>query len=92
MLQQELAGLEPGRELLPDGLFDHSRSRETDLGAWFGDVAQNPATEGREGTQQLIQSIRNGTSPAAANALDDLPADGVMTKSNANEFHPEWPG
>ncbi|HXO10584.1 MAG TPA: sugar ABC transporter substrate-binding protein [Solirubrobacteraceae bacterium] len=61
-------------------------------GAWFGDVAQNPATEGREGTQQLIQSIRNGTSPAAANALDDLPADGVMTKSNANEFHPEWPG
>jgi ribose transport system substrate-binding protein len=61
-------------------------------GAWFGDVAQNPATEGRVGTQQLIQSIRNGTSPAAVNALDDLPAAGVMTKTNAHEFNPEWPG
>jgi hypothetical protein len=61
-------------------------------GAWFGDVAQNPSTEGRVGTQQLIQSIRSGTSPAAVNALDDLPADGVMTKANAHEFNPEWPG
>lgn len=61
-------------------------------GAWYGDVAQNPATEGRLGTQQLIDAIRKGTSPAAVNALTFLPADGVMTKANASEFHPEWPG
>ena len=61
-------------------------------GAWYGDVAQNPATEGRVGTKQLIDAIRTGTDPAAVNALDDLPASGVMTKANATEFHPEWPG
>jgi ribose transport system substrate-binding protein len=61
-------------------------------GAWYGDVAQNPATEGRLGTQQLIDAIRKGTDPAAVNALTFLPADGVITKANASEFHPEWPG
>ena len=61
-------------------------------GAWYGDVAQNPATEGRLGTQQLIDAIRKGTAPAAVNALVYLPADGVITKANASEFHPEWPG
>jgi ribose transport system substrate-binding protein len=61
-------------------------------GAWYGDVAQNPATEGRMGTQQLIDSIRRGNDPAAVNALNFLPADGVITKDNASQFHPEWPG
>jgi len=61
-------------------------------GAWFGDVAQNPATEGRLGTQQLIQAIRTGKDFPAVNAVDQLPGDGVITKENASQFHPEWPG
>ncbi len=61
-------------------------------GAWFGDVAQNPATEGRVGTQQLIQAIRTGKDFPAVNAVDQLPGDGVITKENASQFHPEWPG
>jgi len=61
-------------------------------GAWFGDVAQNPATEGRLGTQQLIQAIRTGKDSAAVNAVNQLPGDGVITKANASQFHAEWPG
>jgi ribose transport system substrate-binding protein len=61
-------------------------------GAWFGDVAQNPATEGRLGTQQLIQAIRTGKDFPAVNAVDQLPGGGVITKANASQFHPEWPG
>jgi ribose transport system substrate-binding protein len=61
-------------------------------GAWYGDVAQNPATEGRVGTQQIIGAIRKGTDYPAVNAVDRLPAGGVITKENASQFHPEWPG
>jgi ribose transport system substrate-binding protein len=61
-------------------------------GTWFGDVAQNPATEGRLGTQQLIESIRKGTDFPSVNAVNRLPGSGVITKSNASQFHPEWPG
>src|SRR5947207_1992888 len=38
MFDEELASLEAFRELLPDGLFDNSRSRESDERAWFGDI------------------------------------------------------
>ena len=61
-------------------------------GAWFGDVAQNPATEGRLGTKQLIDAIRTGKDSPAVNAVNQLPGGGVITKENASQFHPEWPG
>lgn len=61
-------------------------------GLWFGTVAQDPASEGRIGTQELIAAIRKGTSSAADNPLDALPAGGVITKSNVSQFHAEWPG
>jgi ribose transport system substrate-binding protein len=61
-------------------------------GAWFGTIAQAPATEGRVGTQQLIQALRHGTDSAAMDPLAGLPDGGVITKSNASQFHPEWPG
>ena len=61
-------------------------------GTWYGTVAQDPATEGRLGTQQLVKAVRTSTDSPALNPLDALPAGGVITKSNAKEFHPEWPG
>jgi ribose transport system substrate-binding protein len=61
-------------------------------GAWYGDVAQNPATEGRVGMQQLIQAIRTGKDFPAVNAVNQLPGSGIITKANASQFHPEWPG
>jgi len=61
-------------------------------GAWYGDVAQNPATEGRVGMQQLIEAIRTGKDFPAVNAVNQLPGSGIITKANASQFHPEWPG
>jgi ribose transport system substrate-binding protein len=61
-------------------------------GAWFGTVAQAPATEGRVGTQQMVAAIRKGTNSPADNPLDGLPDGGVITKTNVKLFHPEWPG
>jgi ribose transport system substrate-binding protein len=61
-------------------------------GTWFGTVQQTPATEGRVGTQQVIAAARNGTSAAAVDPLASLPNGGVIIKSNAAQFNPEWPG
>ncbi len=61
-------------------------------GAWFGTVQQTPATEGRVGTQQVIAAARNGTNAAAVDPLASLPNGGVILKSNASQFNPEWPG
>lgn len=64
----------------------------TKSGAWYGSVAQAPATEGKLGTQQVIAAARNGTNSQAVDPLATLPNGGVMTKANVDQFHPEWPG
>ncbi|MHB1836312.1 MAG: sugar ABC transporter substrate-binding protein [Solirubrobacteraceae bacterium] len=61
-------------------------------GAWFGTVAQDPASEGRIGTQQLVAAIRKGTDSPATNPLLSLPNGGIITKANVSQFHAEWPG
>ena len=61
-------------------------------GQWYGTVAQDPASEGRIGVQELITAIRSAKPQAAVNPLDALPAGGVITKANAAQFHAEWPG
>jgi ribose transport system substrate-binding protein len=40
----------------------------------------------------LDVAIRNGTNYPAVNAVNRLPGSGVITKTNASQFHPEWPG
>ena len=63
-------------------------------GKRFGTVMQAPATEGRLGTEMLIQAIRTGTPAAGVDPLADLPDGGVVTKANVETFLPlaEWPG
>jgi ribose transport system substrate-binding protein len=61
-------------------------------GAWFGTVAQDPASEGKIGVQELVAAIRTGKAQAAVNPLDSLPNGGVITKSNVSQFKAEWPG
>jgi ribose transport system substrate-binding protein len=60
----------------------------------FGTVMQAPATEGRLGTEQLIQAIRTKTIMPGVDPLADLPDGGVVTKANVETFLPlaEWPG
>jgi len=60
----------------------------------FGTVMQMPATEGRLGTEQLIEAIRTGVPAPGMDPLEDLPDGGVVTKANVDTFLPlaEWPG
>ena len=63
-------------------------------GSRYGTVMQMPATEGRLGTEQLIQAMRTGEIFPGMDPLDDLPEGGVVTKANVETFLPltEWPG
>jgi len=63
-------------------------------GTRFGTVMQMPGTEGRLGTEQLIQAIRTGTPMPGVDPLASLPDGGVVTKANVDTFLPlaEWPG
>jgi ABC-type sugar transport system substrate-binding protein len=63
-------------------------------GSRYGTVMQMPATEGRLGTEQLINAIRTGVPAPGMDPLDALPEGGVVTKANVETFLPlaEWPG
>lgn len=63
-------------------------------GERFGTVMQMPATEGRLGTEQLINAIRTGKAAPGVDPLASLPDGGVVTKANVATFLPlaEWPG
>ena len=63
-------------------------------GTRFGTVMQAPASEGRLGTEQLIQAIRTKSIMPGVDPLAALPDGGVVTKANVATFLPlaEWPG
>ena len=61
-------------------------------GKWYGDVAQLPASEGRLATEAAIKAVRTGAKTGGVNPVADLPAEGVVTKDNADQFTGEWPG
>lgn len=61
-------------------------------GRWFGTVAQDPASEGRDGVLTLVNAIRNNLKYPGQNPLNSLPDNGVVTKSNAKLFKGEWAG
>jgi ribose transport system substrate-binding protein len=60
-------------------------------GAWYGDVAQLPATEGRMAAQAAVKAV-NGTDTGGVDPVAQLPASGVITKDNVKQFTAEWPG
>ena len=61
-------------------------------GRWFGTVAQDPASEGKDGVLTLVNAIRNKTDYPGRNPLNKLPNKGVITKSDAGKFKGEWAG
>jgi ribose transport system substrate-binding protein len=61
-------------------------------GAWYGDVAQLPASEGRLAVEDLVSAVRTGVSSGGVDPVAQLPSGGVITKSNVGQFHAEWPG
>jgi len=61
-------------------------------GAWYGDVAQAPASEGRLAVTAMIKALRDGKSSGGIDPVASLPNGGVVTKANASQFTAEWPG
>jgi len=61
-------------------------------GAWYGDVAQLPATEGRIAVEDLASFIRTGVASGGVDPVSELPDGGVITEANVGLFHAEWPG
>jgi ribose transport system substrate-binding protein len=61
-------------------------------GQWFGDVAQLPATEGRLAAEAAIAAVRQDKNSGGHDPVAELPNEGVITKENAEQFDPEWPG
>ncbi|HUZ38639.1 MAG TPA: sugar ABC transporter substrate-binding protein [Streptosporangiaceae bacterium] len=61
-------------------------------GAWYGDVAQAPASEGRLAVTAMIKALRQGRSSGGIDPVAGLPGNGVVTKANASQFTAEWPG
>ena len=61
-------------------------------GAWYADVAQAPASEGRLAVQALVSALRTGKSSGGIDPVAQLPDGGVVTKANVSQFTAEWPG
>jgi ribose transport system substrate-binding protein len=61
-------------------------------GAWFGDVAQAPASEGRLAVTAMIKALRDGKNSGGIDPVAGLPNNGIVTKANAGQFTAEWPG
>jgi ribose transport system substrate-binding protein len=61
-------------------------------GAWYADVAQAPASEGRMAVTALVKALRTGKSSGGIDPVAQLPNAGVVTKTNVHQFTAEWPG
>lgn len=61
-------------------------------GAWFSDVAQAPASEGRLAVQALVKALQTGQDSGAVDPVAGFPDGGIVTKANASQFTAEWPG
>lgn len=61
-------------------------------GAWFSDVAQAPASEGRLAVQALVAAIQSGKDSGAIDPVADFPNGGIVTKATAGQFTGEWTG
>ncbi len=61
-------------------------------GAWYGDVAQAPASEGRLAVAAMVKALRQGKNSGGIDPVAGLPNNGIVTKANASQFTAEWPG
>jgi hypothetical protein len=55
-------------------------------------VAGAPADEGRAAFKALMAAIEDGTVTGGVDVTSDLPADGLITGENVDEFTAQWAG
>jgi ribose transport system substrate-binding protein len=91
--QQAVAGAgKTGKVILVGYGASAAALRGVKSGAWYGDVAQLPATEGKLAVEDLVSAIRTGVSSGGVDPVAELPSGGVITQANVSQFHAEWPG
>jgi ribose transport system substrate-binding protein len=61
-------------------------------GAWYSDVAQAPASEGRDAVTALVKAIQTGQASGGIDPVGTLPNGGIVTQANVGQFTAEWPG
>jgi ribose transport system substrate-binding protein len=61
-------------------------------GVIFSDVAQAPSEEGTLAVKALVEALQTGKVSGSINPVASFPDSGIVTKANASQFTPEWPG
>jgi len=61
-------------------------------GAWYSDVAQAPASEGRLAVQAMVDALQTGKVSGGIDPVAGLPNGGIVTQQNVSQFTPEWQG
>ncbi|MFZ0767588.1 MAG: sugar ABC transporter substrate-binding protein [Acidimicrobiales bacterium] len=79
-----------GKVLLVCWGASYEAQQGVEAGGWFSDVAQAPASEGQLGTQALIKAIETGKRSGALDPVASEPDHGLLTKSDAKQFTPQW--
>ena len=63
-----------------------------EAGTVYSDVAQAPSEEGTLAVKALVAALQSGKVSGAINPVASFPDNGVVTKADASQFTPEWPG
>ncbi len=61
-------------------------------GAWYADVAQAPASEGRLAVKAMVEALQTGKVSGGIDPVSLLPNNGIVTSANVKQFTAEWPG
>jgi ribose transport system substrate-binding protein len=61
-------------------------------GTVYSDVAQAPSEEGTLAVKALVAALQTGKVSGTVNPVASFPDNGIVTKADASQFTPEWPG
>jgi ribose transport system substrate-binding protein len=79
-----------GKVLLVCWGASYEAQQGVEAGGWFSDTAQAPASEGQLGVAALIKAIKTGKNSGALDPVASEPDHGLLTKSDAKQFTPQW--
>lgn len=79
-----------GKVLLVCWGASYEAQQGVEAGGWFSDAAQAPASEGQLGIQAVVKAIKTGKNSGALDPVASEPDHGLLTKSDAKQFTPQW--
>jgi ribose transport system substrate-binding protein len=79
-----------GKVLLVCWGASYEAQQGVEAGGWFSDTAQAPASEGQLGVAALVKAIKTGKNSGAEDPVASEPDHGLLTKSDASAFTPQW--